>query len=87
MTTPDAIVKFVIVSKNPLTIAETESFRSEAIKLAKESPSVPVLVTCGDPIKDPLTPDDMERIRYMIETEIAWVRIGNRIANLIIAEV
>lgn len=80
-------VKYVIVSKGPLTIVEAEELRPEAIKMAQEGPDVPVLMTCGDPKKDPLTVGDMERIRYMIDTEIAWVRIGDRLANLIIAQV
>lgn len=80
-------VKYVIVSKGPLTIADVEKLRPEAIKMAQEDPNVPVLMTCGDPRKDPLTVGDMERIRGMIDSEIAWVRIGDKIANLIIAEV
>ena len=80
-------VKYVIVSKGPLTIAEAEELRPRAIEEAQQSPHVPVLMTCGDPLKDPLKVEDMERIKHMIDTEIAWVRIGDKIANLIIAEV
>jgi len=80
-------VKFVIVTKGPLTIAETEELRPEAIKMAKEGLDVPVLMTCGDERTDPLTTEDMIRIREMIDTEIAWVRIGNKIAHLIIAQI
>ena len=80
---PGKEVKFVIVAPGPITIFEVEKLRSQAIQMAKEGPDVPVLVTCGDPIKDPLTVEDMEKIQEMIETEIAWVRIGNKIAHLI----
>lgn len=79
-------VKYVIVSEGPLTIFEAERLRLDAIKMAQEGPDVPVLTLCGDPIKDPITVEDMIKIRDMIDKEIAWVRIGNKIANLIIAE-
>jgi len=81
------IVKFVIVSKTPLTIPEVEALRLEAIEQAMGSEEVPVLMTCGDPVTDPLSPEDMQRIRSMIDSEVAWVRISDKIANLIIAEV
>jgi len=83
MRLPGDEVKFVIVASGPITIFEVEELRPQAIQMAKEGPDVPVLMTCGDPVKDPLTADDMERIRDMIDQEIAWVRIGNKIAHLI----
>lgn len=83
MRLPGDEVKFVIVASGPITIFDVEKVRAQAISIAKESDEVPVLMTCGDPLKDPLTADDMEKIREMIDSEIAWVRIGNKIAHLI----
>ena len=76
-------VKYVIVTEGPLTITQAEELRLDAIRAAKESTDVPVLMLC-DYI---LTTEDMIKIKNMIDTEIAWVRVGNSLANLMIAQI
>jgi len=82
-----SIVKFVIVSKQTPTTFDVEDLKSLAIQQAARGEQVPVLMTCGDPIKNPLTVEEMELIREMIDSESAWVRLGDKIASLVILQI
>ena len=76
-------VKFVIVAPGPITVLDVEKVRAQAVKMAQEQYDVPVLMAFDSPKEATLTAGDMEKIRDMIDKEIAWVRLGDKIAHLI----